>query len=102
MNYWTQVAPAQDFTVLATTERSQSATMVLPPETRWGGPDNVHPHADQWLYVLAGNGQAAVASQALELGPGTVVLIEAGESLELHNLGETPLETFNIYAPPVY
>lgn len=102
MNYWSQINPAPGFNVLATTRRSQVATMVLAPGEHVGGPDNIHPDADQWLYVLAGHGRAAVSDEAVELGGGAVVLIEAGESHEIRNRGDDPLETVTIYAPSVY
>ncbi|HLQ85278.1 MAG TPA: cupin domain-containing protein [Salinisphaeraceae bacterium] len=102
MNYWAHITPAPDFEVLATTGQSQAATMVLPPNERIGGPNNHHEHADQWLYVLSGTGRAAVGDEAVELGPGALVLIKAGEVHEISNLGDVALETLNIYAPAAY
>lgn len=34
--------------------------MVLKPGRSTGGDDNVHAGADQWLYVIAGRGEATV------------------------------------------
>ena len=39
---------------------SQAAEMVLPLGNAEGGPENRHRGADQWLYVLSGNGIATV------------------------------------------
>lgn len=102
MDYWSLINPSPGHTVLASTDRSQATTLVLAPGDRIGGTDNVQPSSDLWIYVLAGEGRAAVADQAMELGPGSLVLIEAGESHEVSNTGDTPLETITIYAPTVY
>jgi len=95
--------PKDDFKVLAGTGRSQVAVMVLGPNESTGGPDNKHERSDQWLYVLAGEGTATVAGQQIDLGPGSLLLIEAGETHEITNTSsQRPLETINIYAPPEY
>jgi mannose-6-phosphate isomerase-like protein (cupin superfamily) len=97
-----QVDPSSGFEVLAGTERSQAATMVLAPGTSTGGPDNRHPQSDQWLYVISGDGSAVVEGRESELGAGSLLLIEAGEAHEIKSTGESPLQTFSIYAPTVY
>ena len=90
------------FEVVAGTERSQAATMVLSPGQSTGGPENRH-DADQWLYVAAGTGTAIVKSEERVLEPGALVLIETGEAHEIRNdSNDNPLRTVNIYAPPVY
>lgn len=90
------------FDVIAGTSRSQAATMVLGPGRSTGGPNNKHSSSDQWLYVVSGSGKATVDERTLDLGPGTLLLIEAGETHEIVNDGQEPLETLNVYAPPVY
>lgn len=90
------------FRIVARTPRSQAATMVLRPGQSTGGEDNVHPGADQWLYVVSGTGRATVGGRALDLAPGSLLLIEAGETHEINNPGQEPLVTINVYAPPVY
>lgn len=97
------------FEVVAGTERSQAATMVLSPGQSTGGPENRH-DADQWLSVVAGTGTAVVESEEHALSPGALVLIEAGEAHEIRNGSnggndgdeDSPLRTVSIYAPPVY
>ena len=91
-----------DFDVLHSTARSQVAAMVLQPGRSTGGPNNVHPSQDRWLYVVAGSGYATVGGSRVDLHAGLLLLIEAGEPHEVTNSGELPLETFNIYAPPAY
>lgn len=93
---------SSSFEVLAGTERSQAATMVLRPGTSTGGPGNRHPESDQWLYVISGEGSAVVEGEEHALDAGSLLLVEAGESHEIKCEGDLPLETLSIYAPRVY
>ena len=88
------------FELVATTARSQGATLVLEPGQRTGGPDNATPTSDQWLTVLSGGGEAVVDGRHLLLHPGLVVLIEAGERHEVRNTRNERLVTWNVYALP--
>jgi mannose-6-phosphate isomerase-like protein (cupin superfamily) len=90
------------FELLTKTGRGQAATMVLGPGRSTGGPNNRHEGSDQWLYVISGTGNAVVEGESHGLGEGSLLLIEAGESHEVSNTGEEPLETFSIYSPPAY
>ena len=90
------------FDVLGGSARSQAATMTLAPGSSTGGPNNRHPESDQWLYVISGEGKAIIEGSETSLGPGSLVLIERGESHAIHNTGDMPLETISIYAPPAY
>ncbi|CAN5901973.1 cupin domain-containing protein [soil metagenome] len=96
------IDPADFFEVLTGTNRSQAATIALAPGQSTGGPDNRHARSDQWLYVLAGVGTGVVAGCEVELRPGTLLLIEAGDAHELTNTGTDALKTLNLYAPPAY
>ena len=75
------------FDVRLTTDGAQAAEMTLEPGRSTGGPDNAHADSDQWLYVVSGSGRAVV---------------EAGETHEIENDGDEPLQTFNLYVPPDY
>jgi mannose-6-phosphate isomerase-like protein (cupin superfamily) len=97
-----EVKPSPSFHVLAGTERSEVATMVLGPGNTTGGPENRHTGSDQWLFVLAGQGRAVVEGKEVELWPGTLLLIEAGEAHQIDNTGDRLLETLNFYAPPEF
>lgn len=90
-----------EFRVLAGTERSQAAVMMIQTAESEGGPDNRH-DGDQWLYVLSGEGEAVVNGTVAVLAPGTLLLIEAGETHEIRCTAMEPLRTLNIYAPPQY
>jgi mannose-6-phosphate isomerase-like protein (cupin superfamily) len=96
------IKPARGFRVVAGTMRSQAATMVLARGESTGGPDNRHADSDQWLYVISGSGRAVVGGRQIDLQPGTLLLIEAGEPHEIVNTRDRPLETLNVYAPPEY
>lgn len=90
------------FDVIAGTERSQAATMILGSGESTGGATNRHAHSDQWLYVKAGTGTAIIDGESHDLRPGLLLLIAAGESHEITNDGDRSLETINVYAPPEY
>jgi mannose-6-phosphate isomerase-like protein (cupin superfamily) len=97
-----QVDPSSGFRLLAGTNRSQAATMVLGPGESTGGPNNRHASSDQWLYVVSGSGRAILEGTEYELGAGSLLLIEAGEAHEISSVGDQPLETLSVYAPPEY
>ena len=90
------------FEVVLGNEEAQAAVMTLSPGQSTGGPENRHPDADQWLYVVSGEGHATVAGEAVSLAAGDLLLIESGEAHELTNSGSEPFETLNIYVPPTY
>ncbi len=96
-----RIRPEGDFRVVAATERSQAAIMVIEPNQMTGSVDNMHLHSDQWLYVLSGSGKAIVEGIEIALEPGILLLIEPGEVHEIF-AGEQRLETINFYAPSEY
>lgn len=97
-----QVVFTGDFSVIAGNARSQAAVMVLPVGGSTGGPENRHRESDQWLYVAAGEDSATVEGQVHVLRPGTLLLIEHGETHEIRTEGDEPLQTLNFYVPPAY
>lgn len=90
------------FRVAIGNKRSQAAEMVIPPGDAEGDPDNRHKGADQWLFVLAGQGSALINGRRSAIGPGTLLLIERGDRHEIRNTGRTLLRTLNVYVPPAY
>ncbi|HEX2602197.1 MAG TPA: cupin domain-containing protein [Gemmatimonadaceae bacterium] len=90
------------FSVALSNQRAQAATMVIAPGDSEGGPDNRHRGADQWLYVLSGQGSATVARRKHALRAGSLLLIQKGSTHEIRNTGSTPLRTLNFYVPPAY
>lgn len=92
----------KDFAVVFDHRRVQAAQMVIAPGDSEGGPDNAHRGADQWLFVVSGQGTAKVEGRRRLLKPGSLLLIERGERHEVRNTGRTPLKTVNFYSPPAY
>src|SRR3954466_1126155 len=90
------------FRVVLGDDHSQAAQMTLAPGDTEGGPDNRHRGADQWLFVVSGEGLAVVEGERVELREGTLVLIRRGETHEIRNTGRGPLRTLNVYVPPAY
>lgn len=90
------------FRVVLSNPSSQAAEMVLPPGDAEGGPENRHRGADQWLYVISGNGIATVNGKRYRLAEGSLMLIERGDKHEIRNTGEELLRTLNFYVPPAY
>ena len=76
--------------------------MTLAPGETEGGPDNRHRGADQWLFVVAGTGEAVVNGETVPLKAGTMLLISRGDTHEIRNTGEEPLRTLNVYIQPAY
>lgn len=83
-------------------EHSQAAQMSLASGDTEGGPDNRHRGADQWLFVVSGEGEAIVEGERVDLREGTLALIQPGERHEIRNTGREPLKTLNVYVPPGY
>lgn len=97
-----QLRFGKGFRVAWTVRRAQAAEMVIPPGGREGGPDNRHRGADQWLFVVDGEGVAVVEGRRVRLKPGTLLTIEKGERHEVRNTSATPLRTLNFYSPPAF
>lgn len=97
-----KIKAEDSFKVIAGTERSQAAVMTLNAKESTGGPGNKHSESDQWLYVISGDGQAVINGQETTIGPGSLLLIEAGETHEIRNHTEIALRTLNFYCPPEY
>lgn len=94
--------PTASFEVLGGTARSQAAVMTVAAGESTGGPDNRHPHSDQWLYVVSGSGEATVEGERVTLEPGDLLLIAAGEAHAIRASQHEALATLNLYAPPEY
>ena len=90
------------FKVLFDVRQVQAATMSIAPGDKEGGPENRHRGADQWLYVVAGQGVAIVAGIEQALAAGDLLVIEQGERHEIRNKGHAPLQALTWYHPPAY
>jgi mannose-6-phosphate isomerase-like protein (cupin superfamily) len=92
----------QGFRVMLGNARSQAAQMTLAPGETEGDSDNRHRGADQWLFVVSGNGEAVINGHSYPLREATLLLIERGDRHEIRNSGDGPLRTLNLYVPPAY
>ena len=90
------------FNVKETEKNSQVATMVLKPGETTGGPNNKHNGSDQWLYVVAGKGEALINGEKVTFDEGDLLLIESGDTHEIKNNSSSDLKTLNFYSPPAY
>lgn len=88
------------FKVVLETASAQAAVMTIAPGGSSGG-ESVH-KADQWLFVLSGSGEALVAGTRHPIEAHSLIVIEAGETHEIFNTGDAPLETLNFYTPPEF
>jgi mannose-6-phosphate isomerase-like protein (cupin superfamily) len=93
---------AKGFRVVFGNRRGQAAEMTIPPGDSEGGPDNRHRGSDQWLYVVAGTGEAIIGKRRHPLHAGTLLLVERGDRHQIRNTGRGLLRTVNIYVPPAY
>jgi mannose-6-phosphate isomerase-like protein (cupin superfamily) len=90
------------FRVVPGNQRAQAAEMVIAPGEAEGGPGNRHRGADQWLFVVSGQGRATIEGRRYALSEGTLMLIKRGDEHEIRNTGRALLRTLNFYAPPAY
>ena len=91
------------FKVVADGASSQAAVMTLKPgDSSSDHPENEHPRAEQWVYVISGAGRAKTSARSVSLKQGSLLLIEKNEAHQITNTGKQPLVTLNFYAPPAY
>ena len=57
------------FRVVRGNRASQAAEMVLPPGEAEGGAENRHRGADQWVFVVSGQGEARIDDVATSSRP---------------------------------
>jgi mannose-6-phosphate isomerase-like protein (cupin superfamily) len=91
------------FAVLHRTKSSQAATMTLAPGSESSeSSSNEHAWAEQWLYVVSGNGTARVGRRSVRLRAGSLLLINKREPHVIKAGARSRLVTVNIYVPPAY
>ena len=91
------------FKVMTSTREAQAAMMVLRPgQSSSGEPDDEHPWAEQWLFVISGTGRARVGRRSVSLKSNSLLVIEKGEVHQITNTGRRALVSINMYVPPAY
>ena len=90
------------FEVLQTTDRSQTAVMMLKPNQSTGEQAESHKHSQQMLLLIEGELLAEIDGERGNLNAGEVVVIPPGVKHKFTNNGNAPAVTFNVYCPPEY
>jgi mannose-6-phosphate isomerase-like protein (cupin superfamily) len=93
---------SEDFHILETTGRTQTATITLKSGEATSDDLNSHPHSDQTVVVLNGQLEAEVGEEHATLHSGQSLIIPAGVKHRLRNSGEEPAFAFSVYSPPAY
>lgn len=93
---------AEEFHLLITTGRSQTATMTLAPGAATSDEPNVHPHSDQVVLILEGEVLAEVGEERTTLGKDQCVTIPAGMPHRFINEASGTAFAFTVYGPPAY
>lgn len=93
---------SEDFHLLETTGRTQTASMTLKPGEASDDKMNAHPHSDQTIVMLEGELIAEVGDETEVLKAGQSLIIPAGVKHRMHNEGEETAFAFTVYAPPAY
>jgi mannose-6-phosphate isomerase-like protein (cupin superfamily) len=91
-----------DFHILETTGRTQTATMRLDQGQATGEDMEAHPHSDQTVVMLEGELVAEVGEERNTLRSGQSLIIPAGVKHRFRNEGSGPAFAFTVYAPPAY
>ena len=84
--------------VLTTGTYTQVVLMSLQPGQDIGM--ETHPHNDQMLLCVDGDGEAEVGGQRRTFAAGDAVLVRAGLAHNFTNTGATPMKIVTTYGPP--
>lgn len=83
--------------VLQTTEHSQVVVMSLKPGEDIGL--ETHPHVDQALFLVSGQGKAIVDGEEANFVEGDLVAVPAGAAHNIINQGERAMKLITVYSP---
>ncbi len=61
--------------------------------------DHVHPHAEQWYYILSGQGAMKVGTEEKTVGEGHLVFVPRDTIHSYRVVGEEPLRLLNVAVP---
>ena len=84
--------------VLSTGANAQVVVMSIPPAGEIG--EEVHPHLDQVLIFVEGEGVAILDGEESAVGPDRLVHVPAGMRHNFVNRGSGDMRLFTVYAPP--
>jgi quercetin dioxygenase-like cupin family protein len=86
--------------VLHTGRRMQVVIMSL--RKGEGTHEEAHPHSDQLVYVLHGDGEALIGGRLHDLDRGDGLFVATGTRLKLRNTGDEELRVLVVLSPPVF
>lgn len=92
----------ENFHLLQTTGRTQTATIRLKKGEATSDGWSVHPHSDQTVLVLEGELVAEVDRESKTLRRGQSLIIPAAVKHRLKNEAQEIALAFTVYAPPAY
>ncbi len=84
--------------VIQTGELQQVVVMAIPVGGEIG--EEVHPHTDQVLLFIDGQGEAQLNGRSSAVGANDLVFVRAGTRHNFLNRGDHPLRIITTYAPP--
>jgi mannose-6-phosphate isomerase-like protein (cupin superfamily) len=90
------------FEVLQTTDRSQTAVMILFSGGNSSEKMNVHQKSDQALLLVEGKLEAEVDGKTFTMVSSDTCIVPAGTPHRFQNRGKIDALTFNVYSPPEY
>src|SRR5436190_16799190 len=93
---------SEEFHLLETTGRTQTATITLGAGEATSEGFSMHPHSDQTVLVLNGEIEAEVGAELQTVHSGESVIIPAGVKHRFRNDGKQTAFAFTVYAPPAY
>ncbi len=105
MNLWTAdflSSHRAQFKVIGNTAHTQTAVMNLKRGETSGNYGTDHPHADQILIVLSGEGSAKINNEIQPLHIGDILLIQAGEKHQIRGESDELFQTVSFYNPIAY
>lgn len=83
--------------VVFTGERSQLVVMDIKPGEDIGA--EIHPHVEQTLFLLSGNGKSILDGIEHPFVAGDVVVVTPGTKHDFVNTGTESMKIYTIYAP---
>lgn len=92
----------EEFHLLETTGRTQTASMRLGPGASTSDEPNIHPHSDQIVLVLEGELLAEVGDERSALRKDECLVVPAGMPHRFSNEGQEVAFAFTVYGPPAY
>ena len=90
------------FSVIDTSQASQTAWMTLASGEASGPKENEHGASEQVLYLVEGELHAEVGDRRFLMKAGDSVIVGKGVAHRFENRAQRPAVTFNVYTPPAY